>query len=240
MTTASGRAFSSITGLILFLFAAAGATLNARWLLAEGYGHYANEYARRGLNGPNALAASALTIRFSPYAVTPRVTRSVLLEQAGRHEEAVSVLSDALKYGSRDPSAWQQYVRLQVGRRDTSVGVAQALERVQQLAPKSYWFHAENAELALQYWNWGSDIQKALWTESIRYVLSVDARSFALTVIRERKEELFCRELQREIPSLKQWCAGALVARRHCSQVPLKRGVGWCKRMGLVPDALAH
>jgi hypothetical protein len=226
-------------GFSLLLFAVFILALNCRWLFAQGYARYSNEYLRHGVSGEQGLAAADLAIRLTPYASRYHVIRAGIFERDRRYEESLGALRSALTFGAHNPFIWQVYIRLKLRLNQFDDDLTQAIAQVHRLAPRSYMLHSENAHLGLLYWEWGKPEQRHLWASSIQFAHKTNSRSFARTVLQYRREKLFCAEFGAHLPGLGDWCKGALIARQICFTTPVKRGMRrWCRRLGFVQDSL--
>ncbi len=222
---------------MLLVLALVMAVLNARWLLAEGYTRYANDYLRNASNGDDGLVAAEWAVKLTPFAVRPRLLAAAVLERAGEPQAALEQSRQALRNGAADPFAWLLHARLKMRLGQMDDELSFALARTEQMAPRSYWLRSRSAMLGLQYWEWGRPDQRAAWIRSVDFVLATDAKPFLRMVLNTRGETLFCREFRTRAVSLEPWCHGALAARQICYTKPQRPGTqAWCRRIGLSMD----
>jgi hypothetical protein len=207
--------------------------------MAQGYLRYASEHLRYDRKGEDGLIAADWAVRLSSYAARPLVIQSAILASMGQREAALGASRKALKYGAMDPYVWQSHAQLKLRLGQMDDELTMALKQMNMLAPRNFWFQERNARLGLSYWNWGRPEHRALWAESIEFVLKTDTREFLRSILITRQEERFCREFRAVVPELDPWCGGALRARQLCYTQPVMPGLqAWCSRNGLLPYPL--
>jgi hypothetical protein len=235
----SPRGLALCLGLLMLALASGALVVQARWLMSLGYEHYARETLSRGANGTDAQVAAEWAIRLAPFAVTPHLLAAAVFERQREPVRALAHSRAALRNGAADPAVWlaHAHLKLRLGQADDELTLA--LNRIDELAPRSYWVQYRKARLGLNYWAWSTPEQRTAWRRSVDFVLDTDPRDLLRDVLWSRQEELFCREFRRHASGLQPWCDGAQQARRVCFTPPVPaQAQSWCHGLGFVMEFL--
>jgi hypothetical protein len=235
----SRRWLATGIGLLMLALASGGLVVQARWLLALGYQHYAHETLNSAANGTDAQVSAEWAIRLTPFAVAPHLLAAAVLERQGEGARALEHSRAALRYGAADPAVWlaHAHLKLRLGQADDELTAA--LMRIDELAPRSYWVQYRKARLGLNYWSWSTPEQRAAWRRSVAFILDTDPRELLRDVLWSRQEALFCREFRGHTRALQPWCDGAQQARRVCFTPPVPpQAQSWCQELGFVREFL--
>lgn len=235
--TDRGRLQRLFVGLLLLAASIAVLNLQGRWLLAQGYARYANESLQVAIGDPDTRVATEWAVRLEPFPVTPHLLAAAVLEQQSRHGAALAHSRSALRYGAADPMVWLSHAHLKLRLGEIDNELSEALRRIDQIAPRSYWIQYRKAMLGLSYWEWSTIDQRSSWRTSIAFVLDTEPRQFLRDVLLSRQENLFCREFRRHSGEFEPWCQGALMARRICFTPPVpQHALSWCEQLGFARD----
>lgn len=165
-------------------------------------------FAERGLDrppSPAALAAARIASRWAPWSSQSAALQGWLLAEARDAEGAVAAYRRALRLAPADPVLWNEYAlaRARLGLFDASLTLA--VQRTQQLAPTSAAVRRSLADMGLNYWQWGTAEQRALWLVSMRAELAHSRGPFLGHALTRGRARTFCQGPAAELGEAR-WC----------------------------------
>lgn len=204
-----------------------------RGLLATLYESHALERRRLLADSTVALSASELAARLAPWRAGVHRSRAQSLVLRRQPEAARAQFALALQRAPGDAALWRDYARALPRMGEFGAPLLAAMQRALTLAPRSRTTRFGFAVDALYYWNHGTAPVQALWLESLRLTLAVEARRFLRYTGMARRERLLCAYHGTTL-QLQQWCEQTAGMRIACDSDTLDPAVrGFCDSIGL-------
>lgn len=225
----TARAVAAVLGVIALALAAVAGS----GLLSSLYASAARDTALYADNKVVAVELSAHAVRFAPWRPSAYTSRAVALAAAGRTGDAIIAAEAAL-----DPAnahGWMLLVWLRGTAGQFDERLTNIYRLAQRLAPQARTIQERIALDGAIRWRYGDEALRALWLDSMAFMLRHDRRDFLTRVAVLGRDPYFCAAVRDRLP-VGAWCDQVAFTREICAQPGLAPKVkARCEAVGLSP-----